>query len=118
MSVGLFLLTFGLALRLTRLAVDDSITLPLRIKLTTASAGTWNRTTMTMDRTRRQKFVGWFAQLLDCPWCFGVWASAGSFAAAYFWGDHKWFVYVAAAMTASWLIGLASTYVYKVQSSY
>lgn len=116
MSLSLFLLALGLALRVTRFVVDDSLTEPIRMRLLRLGAGTFDKDTFEMRRTRRNKFFHWFYQLTDCPWCFGVWAAGFSFWFAYLWGDQKWFIFTAAALSASWLIGFASMYAYKVQS--
>lgn len=51
-------LTFAVA-RVTRLIVDDKISLPIR---------QWV--------LRRSGEDGWFFYLVSCPWCMGVWVAA------------------------------------------
>jgi hypothetical protein len=88
-----FLLAFGATARLTRLVTDDYLTRHLRVLVI-------RRTGVASDLT----------YLVTCAWCLGLWMSAGVFTLAYFYGGQPWFVWPAAALTASWLYGLCATH--------
>lgn len=60
MSILVFFIALAAALRLTRLAIQDTITQPFRDRL----------------KSRESRFAQTLTKLLDCPWCFGFWASA------------------------------------------
>ncbi len=92
MTLMVFLLTLGATARLTRLVTDDYIARHLRAYVI--------RHTSEGNDLR----VG-----IGCPWCLGVWISAGLFTLAYFHGSADWFVWPAAALSASWLYGIAAT---------
>lgn len=92
MTLMVFLLTLGATARLTRLITDDYLTRHLR-------AFAFRRTGHDSD----------LSYLLTCPWCLGLWVSGGLFALAYFHGTEQWFVWPAAALSASWVYGIAST---------
>lgn len=48
------------------------------------------------------------ATLVECPWCVSIWATGSLFALAWAYGDRAWFVWPAAALTASQIIGLVA----------
>jgi hypothetical protein len=50
------------ALRLARLAADDTITAPLRDRLASST----------------RPAAGWLLDMLACPWCVTVWSSAAA----------------------------------------
>lgn len=112
MHLVTFLLALGLSLRLTRLAVDDSITKPLRTAFLARqfADGKLDAETQLPAPHPVWKFA---FELFDCPWCMGVWTSAAAFGWAYADGDSPAFTWVAAAASASWLVGLASVLVYR-----
>ncbi|MGW4123622.1 hypothetical protein [Nocardia sp. NPDC004711] len=88
-----FLLCLGAAARLTRLVTDDYITRHLR--------------TAVITRTGHASDLSW---LVTCAWCFGMWCAAAVFTAGYLYGDQPWFIWPAAALSASHLIGLGATH--------
>lgn len=112
LSLVTFLLAFGLSLRLTRLAVDDAITAPLRLAFAKRqyADGKLDAATQLPAPHPAWKFL---YELFDCPWCMGVWTSAASFGWAYAYGESAAFVWVAGAASASWLVGLGSVLVYR-----
>lgn len=110
MSLVLFLLTLGLVARATRLIVRDSITQPIRDWFYRQSVESleWDIATASWKHVPWQNKVAKFVhQLTDCDWCTSVWVSAGAFTAAYHWGDNKAFFWIAAAASASYLVGAA-----------
>lgn len=88
-----FLLCLGASARLTRLVTDDYLTRHLRV---------W-----VIKRTGAKS--DW-SYLVTCAWCLGMWMCGAVFTVAYFYGDRPWFIWPAAALTASWVYGLAATY--------
>lgn len=87
--VTLIVLMFAVA-RVTRLIVDDKISLPLR-QWVLAKSGE----------------DGWFFYLVSCPWCMGVWVSAGMTAVTFLWDSRVWsalLVFLAVAQLASALL--------------
>lgn len=98
MSVVTFLLALGLALRLTLLVTDDEITRPVREFLFIRAHPT--------STNHHKSVYAWFSYLVGCPWCTGVWMSAASFIFAAV--APSVFLWVAAAGTASWLVGMAA----------
>ncbi|WP_282775879.1 hypothetical protein [Nocardia sp. CC201C] len=88
-----FLLAFGAIARLTRLVTDDYLTRGLRV--------------FVIRRTGADSILTY---LVTCAWCLSVWVAAAVFALAYFHGGEPWFIWPAAALTASWLYGLAATH--------
>lgn len=93
MSVLIAVLTIGLAARITRVLTVDRISLPIRQRIVV-----------------RLGPDHWFSYWVTCPWCLGLWVAAGVGAAGYFWGDQKWWVWVALAGTASYVTGLLAQY--------
>lgn len=112
MSIAIFLVTLGLAARLTRLFVRDSITQPLRdnSQALWVSHSKWNL-------TKHRWSVPWYvypvkfvSEMWECDWCTGIWATWFAFAlAASPAGDTKTYFYVAAAASAAYLIGIGAS---------
>lgn len=92
MTLMVFLLTLGAMARLTRLVTDDYLTRHLRA--------------LVIRRTGHDSDLSY---LMTCAWCLGLWVSGAVFTLAYFCGDQPWFVWPAAALTGSWLYGIAAT---------
>lgn len=107
LTLAIFALATGLALRATRLLVDDSITAPLRHYL---QAQIYADGKVDADTGAPAPHPGWqFASdLADCPWCFGFWAALAAFGSAYLWGDTATWTWLAAAASGSYLVGLVS----------
>lgn len=85
----LIVLTFAVA-RVTRLIVDDKISLPIR-RWVLAKSGE----------------DGWFFYLVSCPWCMGVWVAAGMTTVTYLWPSKIWAIvlsFLAVAQVASTLL--------------
>lgn len=93
MSPLVVVLTLGLAARITRVLTVDRISYPIRQRIVV-----W----LGPDN--------WFAYLVTCPWCLGLWVSAGVGAAAYFYADTRWWLCVALAGTASYVTGVLAQY--------
>lgn len=94
LPVWLLLLIYTLAVaRVTGLIVADSITEPVRDRLigwlddTPGSAG------------------GWFASLITCPWCAGMWVSLVAAPLVWFWGDSPVMLIPALALAFSQVTG-------------
>lgn len=132
-SILFLVLTIGLIARLTRLAVNDAITQPMRDKIYSASlqkgsmqtvqadplTGRPNKQEWVMDKaTLKQRLAAFVAKVLDCGWCASVWIAAevvglasyatnegGALLTAYWW--------IALAGTASLATGLIQTWVYS-----
>lgn len=94
LPVWLLLLIYTLAVaRVTGLIVADSITEPVRDRLigwlddTPGSAGDW------------------FASLITCPWCAGMWVSLVAAPLVWFWGDSPVMLIPALALAFSQATG-------------
>jgi Protein of unknown function (DUF1360) len=76
--------------RITRLITRDSITQPIR--------------TAAVNRVGIDSRI---AELIQCDWCTGMWASAAVMGAAWAWGEHWWvqvpLLILAAAHVVGWL---------------
>ncbi|OZC59261.1 hypothetical protein CH276_22705 [Rhodococcus sp. 06-470-2] len=92
MSLGLFLLTLGGTIRLTRLITDDFITRHIRAFV-----------------IRHRGPDSDLAYLVTCPFCLSMYIAGGAFSAAWFYGSHPAFIITAAALTASWLVGITAS---------
>lgn len=92
MTITIFLLTLGAIARLTRLITSDYIARHIRV---------WAIRRFGPDHD--------LAYLVTCPWCLSVWIAAALTPAAWFWGEHPGFVIPAAALTISYLIGIAAS---------
>ncbi len=142
-SLAVFLLALGSALRLTRLAVADTITQPFRSWLglryaATMSAHAAERAVAVVpapddiqkiyiDRMAKlQRRAGvwlWLIQLFECPWCIGFWISMGVAGAALGLspGDihsslSTWLaIWPALGLSISYLVGVVYTAVYTLE---
>lgn len=90
----LLLLIYALAVaRVTGLIVADTITEPIRDRIvgwlddTPGSAGEW------------------FASLITCPWCAGMWISLVAAPLVWFWGDSPVMLVPALALAFSQITG-------------
>lgn len=102
-----FLLALGASLRMTRMFVDDSITDNLRTNLEIHGEPVLDK--------RFGRLANFFSRALNCPWCTSVWWASFVFGTAYFAGEEKWWQFGAAALTASWIIGIASELNYALE---
>lgn len=94
--ITLIVLMFAVA-RVTRLIVDDKISLPIR-QWVLAKSGE----------------DGWFYYLVSCPWCMGVWVSAAMTTVTFLWDSPVWsalLVFLAVAQLASTLLTFEPTVV-------
>lgn len=92
------LLIYALAVaRVTGLIVADTITEPVRDRVinwlddTPGSAGEW------------------FASLITCPWCAGMWVSLVAAPLVWFWGDSPVMLVPALALAFSQATGATAT---------
>lgn len=79
------MLTIGATARVTRLITRDDF--PFR------RVRDWSLT--------RYGEHGWLTQLLECPWCTGVWVAAPAAVSAAAWGDRRWWRVLAGWMALS-----------------
>lgn len=122
MQILAFLLALGSALRLTRLAVTDTITQPFRtaIAMRYAAASALEAHTLQIHQhsnsfvarrvmrrlARRRAAYLWLVQLFECPWCIGFWISLGVAAIAVSpAASSVWLLWPAVALSLSWLVG-------------
>ncbi|QPO17090.1 membrane protein [Gordonia phage Lilbeanie] len=91
MDVLTVILTIVAVARLTRLVVADAITYPIRARIVL-----W-----TGEESRLTYFV-------TCSWCVSIWLGAGVAAAAYWFADDRWWLYVVLALAASYVAGVAN----------
>lgn len=109
MTLSIFALSLLASLRLVRLGVEDTITQPFRNFLARRSA--------------RGGRIGhawlWLVQLFECPWCLGFWVAGAVTGLAVVATDHGhtagWFVYPAAALSISYLIGFVATVLLTIE---
>ncbi|MDH6279519.1 DUF1360 domain-containing protein [Prescottella agglutinans] len=92
MTIAIFLLALGATARITRLITRDFITRQLRV-----------------CAIRRFGPDHDIPYLLTCPWCLSIWVAGGVMTIAWFYGEHPGFIIPAAALTASYLIGIAAS---------
>lgn len=85
-------LIIGLSVRLTRLAVVDTIADPVRVVLI---------------RLVPLRLVDWTHTLLSCPHCIGFWITAAVVASWHLWGDLLVWQAVAATFGLAYLVGHA-----------
>lgn len=95
----LALLIYALAVaRVTGLIVADTITEPVRDRVlnwlddTPGSAGEW------------------FASLITCPWCAGMWVSLVAAPLVWFWGDSPVMLVPALALAFSQITGATASF--------
>lgn len=116
MTFIVFFVSVLAALRLTRLAIADSITQPFRDRIATLasrgsrSSGAWE----------------WFEKLFSCPWCAGFWISAATTALALHLSHlshtitqgstlNWWVAYAGLTFATSWLVGFIYTIDYTIE---
>lgn len=132
MTVVAFLLVLGLCARLTRLAVDDTITKPIRdfFLMNTNTGGEFQTknivdirfgqrqhttTTEWVENPAkfRHKAAKFMSELLDCPWCTSVHVAFWVLLVGNTVGPLHLTAWAFATVWASiaWLVGVASTIV-------
>jgi hypothetical protein len=102
------LLLVGLTARVTRLAVEDLITAPIRNKIAAyANKGReWDFAKVKMSPGKPlQRVAEFFAAVLNCTWCASVWIGAAAVLSWDAWGDTKAWNLVALAATLSYVTG-------------
>lgn len=90
-TVVVFLLALGAAMRITRFVVADALAEDFR-SWVLHRYGTESKLTT----------------LVGCQWCVSIYVCAAVFALAWAYGDRPWFVWPAAALAASQIIGLVA----------
>lgn len=113
MQIAVFLLALGSALRLTRLAVTDTITQPFRNKIAMRYARASALQSHSYEDPKRARRVNrranawlWLVQLFECPWCIGFWISLSVAAVALSPAASSVLVaWPAIALSLSWLVG-------------
>jgi hypothetical protein len=115
MTLPILLLTLGSVLRVTRLAVTDTITQPFRHRLALRYAQALTEVNTSpeprRDLVRRAERRLLLVQLFECPWCIGFWISLVAACVAYSPVAHTlWFQIPALALSLSYLTGLAFTH--------
>lgn len=78
-------LAIGLAVRIMRLITFDSITQPIRDRLS-----------------------GFLGALIECPWCTGVWIAVPVGLSWWAWADQTWWQVCALIGTVAWCCGALS----------
>lgn len=78
-------LAVGLAVRITRLITLDSITQPIRDRLS-----------------------GFLGALIECPWCSGVWVAVPVGLSWWAWADQTWWQVGALIGAIAWASGAAA----------
>lgn len=78
-------LAAGLAVRIMRLITLDTITQPIRDRLS-----------------------GFLGALIECPWCTGVWIAVPVGLSWWAWADQTWWQVTALIATIAWLCGALS----------
>jgi hypothetical protein len=87
-------LIYALAvMRVTGLVVSDSLTEPVR-----------DRVKVWLDGRRGGLFL---AELIECPWCAGMWISMAAAPLVWFWGDIPVMLVSALALALSQVAGMA-----------
>lgn len=92
MTIAIFLLALGATARITRFINADYLARHLR-------AGIIRRLGPDHD----------LAYGITCAWCLSIWVAGGVMTIAWFYGSHPGFIIPTAALTASYLIGLATS---------
>ena len=95
MTLVIFLLALGAVARVTRFVNDDVLFGPAR---------EW------LDERQGSKALG-VGTLVHCGWCASIWVAAGVFASAYAFGQDKWWQFIAAALTASYVYAAGSAWI-------
>lgn len=122
MNFVIFLVALGAVLRLTRLAVADTITQTFRTRLSLRYAAASALESQTLQShqhsdspvaqrvmrrlSRRRAAWLWLVQLFECPWCIGFWISLVVAAVALSPAASSVLVaWPAIALSLSWLVG-------------
>ncbi|MGW6376248.1 hypothetical protein ACWFRB_09315 [Rhodococcus sp. NPDC055112] len=92
MTLTIFLLTLGATARVTRFFNSDYLARGIRALL-----------------IRRLGPDHDLAYGIACPWCLSIWVAGAAMTVAWFYGEHPGFIIPAAALTASYLVGLAAS---------
>ncbi|MET8947484.1 hypothetical protein ABZX30_29065 [Streptomyces sp. NPDC004542] len=91
MNLAQFVLALGATCRITRFVVKDTLAAGFRIRVA--------------DRFGEDSKI---AYLVTCSWCTSIWVAAGVAPLAYYLGASPWLQIPAAALTLSYLCGVAS----------
>lgn len=91
MTITIFLLALGATARITRLLTQDYILSGFRAYF--------------IRRSGPDSMTGYG---VTCPWCVSWWIAAAVFPVAWYFGEHPGFIIPAAALTASYLVGIAA----------
>lgn len=92
MTLSIFLLSLGAIARICRFVNDDYLARHLRA--------------FVIRRFGPQHDVSYG---IACPWCSSIWVAAAVLPVAWFYGEHPGFLIPAAALSASWLVGIAAS---------
>jgi hypothetical protein len=109
MTLVTFLLALGAAFRLTRLLVEDTIAEPIHAFLARKASPKISIELGGPDHTTKTRVSAWFHDLISCYWCAGFWIASATTLAAAQLGSSDWFLYPAAALSLSSLIGIIAT---------
>ena len=93
MTLATFLLTLGAVARVTRLITDDRVLGPVRVAA--------------IKKLGVDHPVTYW---LTCPWCVSPYVAAIGCTTAWFYGTTAPFVITTAALTVSYVVGVASTH--------
>lgn len=85
-------LIVGSAARLTRFVTADSLLLPFRVAVNRKAKAKLGRKVWT-----------WFDDLINCPWCVGLWISIGCGYVGILWWSNRFVLGGMVALTASWI---------------
>lgn len=91
----------GAVLRITRLVVEDAITAPVREAIERRA-----QPRRSSSGGRREPWA-FLAALTGCSWCTSVWVAFGVLAPVWSWYGYDWRLYPLAALTVSWVVGIA-----------
>lgn len=121
-ALVVFLMTWLAALRLTRLAISDTISKPFRDALASREARSAGVPKGQQGPGPKCSHRYWslLSQLFDCPWCIGFWISAAAAAAELHVanpapGATLWWSYPALTLSLSWLVGFGYTAMYTLE---
>lgn len=92
MTLSVFLLALGATARLTRFVTDDYLARYFRA---------W-----VIRKAGPQHDISYG---IACPWCLGLWVAGAILPVAWWFGEHPGFVIPAAALSVSWLYGIAAS---------
>lgn len=100
----------GAVLRITRLVVEDAITAPVREALDRRAEPRPTRRERPASAPRPRQPWAFLSALVGCSWCTSVWVAFGVLAPLWAWYGYDWRLYPLAALTASWLVGIAASW--------